>query len=137
MPYFNKFYTNKTTNIVNNVNVSRGIDTSFLKVFGILISLLLFIGVFRIIFNGEDISLYRLILFFQNMPQIPTDWIVNFAKLKEGLITADMGFVQWLADFINWLTGAFIDITSFAMYVSVGFGNLIVFAGYIVAFLFS
>lgn len=127
----------KTYEIINENRLYHSMDASFLKVFSVILSLLFFIGVFRVVFNGEDISFYRLILFFKDMPQIPIDWITSFSQLRIDVLIQDWGIFQWLADGVNFITNFFIDIISFSMYITVGFGNLIVFAGYVVGYLLS
>lgn len=112
------------------------VGTAFNFLFTI-VSIMLVIGIFRIIYNGETISLYKLITFCQNIEQIPTDWITSFVSIKNSILIADWGIFQWLGDGLNFISGFFVDILGLALYVSVGIGNLVVFAGYIVAFLFQ
>lgn len=106
-------------------------------VFGVLLLLVLFISVFRIVFDGEQISLYSLLVFLRDVPHIPTDWITAFSSIQNSIIISDWGIFQFFGNFLNFLTSLFFNLGALALYISVGGCNLVVFATYLVGFLFS
>ena len=127
----------KDPSVLVKVEDSYKVHYSGFSIFSLLVILLLVFSVFRIVFDGEKISLLMLFNFIQNVPQFPTDWITSFSSIQAAIVISDWGIFQFFGDFLNFITSLFFNLGSVALYVSVGAANLVIFATYVIGFLFS
>lgn len=111
---------------------SRGEFNSRLSVgsaFTLIFMLLLAVSVFRILLNGQAISLSTLLSQVAGAPTIPTNWI--------GIFNTDFGStfpygLQWLGSIFDFFT----ELFSFSMFASTAALNVVVFLLYFLRWLF-
>ena len=98
------------TEFVKDEITSTKVRYSGFTIFSLLLILLLVFSVFRIVFDGEKISLLTLFNFIQNVPQFPTDWITSFSSIQDAIVISDWGIFQFFGDFLNFITSLFFNL---------------------------
>lgn len=82
--------------------------------------------------NTSSFSFSVMLYAFQEAPQIPTDWIRDFANLR---ITSDWTVAfNWLRDFLN---NFVMKIITAGLFISTGVVQLITYAVYFISILFG
>ena len=82
--------------------------------------------------NSSSFSFSSMLYAFQEAPQIPTDWIRDFANLR---ITSDWTVAfNWLRDFLN---NFVMKIITAGLFISTGVVQLITYAVYFISILFG
>ena len=114
------------------VSVER-YDTSSRTIFSVIFLMLFIVNFFySATSNDSPFSFTTLLYAFQEAPQIPIDWIKQFANLQ---ITSDWTVAfNWLRDFLN---NYVMKIITAGLFLSTGIVQLITYAVYFISILFG